>query len=175
MTFHYDPFGRRIQKSGPSGTTNYVYDGPNTIQEFDATGNAVARYAQNWGIDEPLSEERSGTMSFYEADGLGSITSLSSATGTISTSYTYDTFGTATLTGSIVNPYRYTARDYDAETGLQYSRARYCDPAAGRFLNEDPAKSGVNSMLTPITFQQIAPILSACGIPTPIMLLFGMR
>jgi YD repeat-containing protein len=27
-TFRYDPFGSRIQKSGPLGTTNYLYDGP---------------------------------------------------------------------------------------------------------------------------------------------------
>ena len=26
-TFKYDPFGRRVQKSGPNGTTNYLYDG----------------------------------------------------------------------------------------------------------------------------------------------------
>jgi len=26
-TFRYDPFGRRIQKAGPPGTTNYLYDG----------------------------------------------------------------------------------------------------------------------------------------------------
>src|SRR5208282_5312594 len=26
-TFKYDPFGRRIQKSGPLGTTNYLYEG----------------------------------------------------------------------------------------------------------------------------------------------------
>src|SRR5262249_53732230 len=60
------------------------------------------------------------------------------ATGTISGSYAYDTFGNALLTGSFVNPYRYTARDYDSETGLQYSRARYYDPQIGRFLSEDP-------------------------------------
>jgi hypothetical protein len=33
--FKYDPFGRRIQKSGPLGTTNYLYDGPNLLEEFD--------------------------------------------------------------------------------------------------------------------------------------------
>jgi YD repeat-containing protein len=27
VNFKYDPFGRRIQKSGPLGTTNYLYDG----------------------------------------------------------------------------------------------------------------------------------------------------
>jgi len=84
---------------------------------------------------------RSGASAFYEADGLGSITSLSSSTGTISNSYAFDTFGSSTaLNGSFVNPYRYTARDYDAETGLQYSRARYYDSTAGRFISEDPIR-----------------------------------
>jgi YD repeat-containing protein len=32
VTFKYDPFGRRIQKSGPLGTTNYLYDGPNLLE-----------------------------------------------------------------------------------------------------------------------------------------------
>ena len=27
VIFKYDPFGRRIQKSGPLGATNYLYDG----------------------------------------------------------------------------------------------------------------------------------------------------
>jgi len=37
-----------------------------------------------------------------------------------------------------VNPFRYTARESDTETGLYYYRARYYDPNAGRFLNGDP-------------------------------------
>jgi RHS repeat-associated protein len=36
-----------------------------------------------------------------------------------------------------VNPFRYTARESDTETGLYYYRARYYDSAAGRFLTED--------------------------------------
>jgi RHS repeat-associated protein len=31
-----------------------------------------------------------------------------------------------------------TAREFDTETSLYYYRARYYDPSAGRFLNEDP-------------------------------------
>ncbi len=147
VAFKYDPFGRRIQKSGPSGTTNFVYDGANAIEEVDSAGNLLARYAQGTGIDEPLSALRSGTTGFYEADGLGSITSLSSPTGTISNSYTYGTFGNITATsGSFVNPYLFTGRDYDAESGLRYYRARYYDPAIGRFISEDPMgfAAGVN-------------------------------
>src|ERR1700728_2107724 len=35
VTFKYDPFGRRIQKSGPLGTTNYLYDMRELIEETD--------------------------------------------------------------------------------------------------------------------------------------------
>jgi len=37
-TFKYDPFGRRIQKSGPLGTTNYLYDGTTIEDELDNIG-----------------------------------------------------------------------------------------------------------------------------------------
>lgn len=37
-----------------------------------------------------------------------------------------------------MNPFRFTAREFDAETGLSYYRARYYDPTTGRFLSEDP-------------------------------------
>jgi RHS repeat-associated protein len=53
--------------------------------------------------------------------------------------YKYDSFGKLTAsTGSLVNPFQYTARESDTETDLYCYRARYYDPFAGRFLNEDP-------------------------------------
>lgn len=47
-----------------------------------------------------------------------------------------DSFGNVTRsTGSLANPFQYTGRDFDAETGLYYYRARYYDPSSGRFLS----------------------------------------
>jgi YD repeat-containing protein len=57
VTFKYDPFGRRIQKSG----SVYAYDGSNLIEEADATGSLAARYIYGAGIDEPLAAYRGGT------------------------------------------------------------------------------------------------------------------
>ena len=42
--------------------------------------------------------------------------------------------------GASVNPYRYTGQQFDALTGLYSLRARYYDPALGRFLSRDPAE-----------------------------------
>jgi YD repeat-containing protein len=54
-SFRYDPFGRRIQKSVPLGTTNYLYDGQweDVIEEVDSSGNILARYNQEMGLDFP--------------------------------------------------------------------------------------------------------------------------
>ena len=82
ITFRYDPFGRRIQKSGPLGTTNYLYDGPNSVEEVDGSGNILGRYVDSSEVDDQLSELRSSTISYYEQDGIGSLSSLTnSATG----------------------------------------------------------------------------------------------
>ncbi len=143
VTFRYDPFGRRIQKSGPSGTTNYLYDGMNTdaslIEEVDNSGNILARYTQSPEVDQPLAELRSGTTSYYQQDALNSVTSLSNGTGAIANTYTYDAFGKLSgSTGALINPFQYTGRDYDSESSLHYYRARYYDQSVGRFIGEDP-------------------------------------
>ncbi len=140
-TFKYDPFGRRIQKSGPLGITNYLYDGPNAVEEIDNSGNVLARYTQGREIDESLAMLRSGTTSYYEADGVASITSLSNSAGALANTYTFDSFGQLTAhTGTLANPFQYTGREFDPETGIDYYRERYFDPSSGRFLSEDPLR-----------------------------------
>jgi RHS repeat-associated protein len=142
VSFKYDVFGRRIQKvftqNSTTTTTNYVYNGDDTVEETDQNGNLLAKYARTLNIDEPLAESRSGTTSYYDQDGLGSVTSLTSAAGALANTYTFDSFGkTTNSTGSLTNPFRYTGRDFDTETNLSYYRTRYYDPNTGRFLSED--------------------------------------
>jgi RHS repeat-associated protein len=147
VTFKYDPFGRRIQKSGPNFTGIFLYDGANLIETVSASGTEISSYTETQNIDEPLAEHRGSTTNYYSADGLGSITSLSSSTGTLADTYTYDSFGNLTAsTGTITNPFQYTGRDYDPESGLRYYRTRYYDPSGGRFISEDMARfdGGIN-------------------------------
>jgi RHS repeat-associated protein len=104
----------------------------------------IASYAQGPNIDEPLAMDRSGTIDYYEQDGLGSVTSLTASSGSVAQSYTYDSFGNQTASSaSLTNYFRYTGREFDTETNLYYYRARYYDPTTGRFLSEDPLRFGI--------------------------------
>ena len=49
-------------------------------------------------------------------------------------------------TDSLVNPFRYTARESDTETDLYYYRARYYNSTLQRFISEDPVglRGGLN-------------------------------
>jgi RHS repeat-associated protein len=109
------------------------------LEQVDGSGSVLARYIQSLDIDEFLAEVQGSTTSYYEADGLGSITSLSSSSGGLTNTYTFNSYGFLTASsGSITNPYQYAGREFDLETGLYSSRARYYDPTIGRFISEDP-------------------------------------
>ena len=85
-------------------------------------------------------------MYYYHFDGLGSVVALSDVNSVLVERYTYDVFGrpairdangTELAESAFANPYLFTGRAYDAETGLYYYRARYYDYATARFLQAD--------------------------------------
>ena len=138
VSFKYDPFGRRTYKSSPGTIQMFFYDGANLVEETDSAGAPIASYVQGAAVDEPLAMSRAATTSYYQADGLGSITSLSNTSGTIVQTYAFDSFGNQTAaSGSLNNPFRYTARELDAETNLYFYRARYLDTVTGRFISAE--------------------------------------
>ncbi len=147
--FGYDALGRRIRKSTPSGTSRYLWDGDALMMVLDSLGNRVAEYTYYPGTDNPHSVRRHdlGDLTYYYIrDNPGNVTALISGTG-IATQYGYDPFGSGQGgTGAVADALRFAAREYDAETQLYYNRARYYDPAVGRFISADPLglSAGIN-------------------------------
>jgi RHS repeat-associated protein len=137
--FVYDGYGRRAQKITAVART-YVYDGMDIDQE--RIGSATARTVHGPGIDQPLaSVDASGTVSYYLTDHLGSIVQHTSAAGAVTLTRQYDPYGVP-LQGGGTSGYAFTGREWDTETALQYSRARYYSTELGRFLSDDPLGLG---------------------------------
>lgn len=138
-TYRYDGLGRRIEKVANGQTKRYVYDGEDILLEYDGSNVLQARYTHGPGIDEPIAVTKGSSTFFYHQDGLGTVTDLTDSTGATAKSYSYDAYGTIVdQTGTVEQPYTYTGRELDSETGLYYYRARYYDPATGRWLQKDP-------------------------------------
>ena len=63
---------------------------------------------------------------------------LTDGAKTVTYTFTYDVFGAVrTRTGTSANEFTYTGEQNDS-SGLEYLRARYYDPAVGRFTARDP-------------------------------------
>ncbi|MFB0552415.1 MAG: RHS repeat-associated core domain-containing protein, partial [Phycisphaerae bacterium] len=80
---------------------------------------------------------------YYHFDGLGSVVALSNSNGDSCQSYEYSAYGqVAASDPNHPNPYMFTGRRFDIETGLYYYRARYYNPHIGRFMQTDPVGYG---------------------------------
>ena len=136
-TYYYDGDGRRVKKAvGGTG-------GPVTIYVYNVAGQLVAEYATRW---RPLS----GTQ-YLTQDHLGSTRAVTGPDGAAVSRHDYLPFGeeieasrgnrssvsgyTADLTDGPAQ--KFTGKERDAESGLDYFQARYFSGAGGRFSSAD--------------------------------------
>ncbi len=106
--FAYDPNGRRVEKVAGGVTTSYLYDGAEVLREV--TSGAALKFVHGRGVDEPLArEDGSGTLTYFHADGLGSIVKRTSQVGAVVHEYRYDAWGNIE-TGASEPGYSFTGR-----------------------------------------------------------------
>ncbi|MCF6216298.1 MAG: RHS repeat-associated core domain-containing protein, partial [Emcibacter sp.] len=142
-SYLYDPLGRRSAKTVDTVLTTFLHDGVEEVADYNSSGTLLRRYVHGPGVDEYLvmyTGTGTANKSYFHANHQGSIVAMSDGSGTVTEQHSYDSYGNSDdLTG---NPFRYTGRRLDAETGLYYYRARYYSPAIGRFLQTDPIGYG---------------------------------
>lgn len=144
ISYDYDPTGRRIAKTVDGTTTRYLLDGDEEIAELTSSGTVLRRYIMGPSIDDRVAVvEGSGLNNpvkrYYHVNHQGSVVALANTNGTINQRFSYDEYGMPSdATSPTGQPYRYTGRRFDEETGLYYYRARYYSPELGRFLQTDP-------------------------------------
>jgi len=158
--YSYDTFGRRIEKTitdsaAPPSTTRYLYGADwsshanalQVVEEQNGGGATLATYMYGGGLDDVMNMVRGGNDYHFHHDDLGNVMAVTDPSGTVVERYDYDDFGkpqffngsgSPLVESAIGNPYLFTGRRYDQETGLYYFRNRYLDPSAGRFISRDP-------------------------------------
>jgi len=113
--------------------------GPTKPVGSNSNSNVKNAYLHSLAIDDPLALQQGEQIYYYHKDGLGSITEITDVSGNTIGTYGYNSFGAIILqSGNLNQPFMFTAREFDPESGLYYYRARYYDPRAGRFLTKDP-------------------------------------
>ena len=157
--YQYDALSRRVMKiANPFGTTSetrYFYDDARIIEEQNASTSTLATYVYGNYIDEVLSMDRGGQTVYYHQNSLWSVAAITNSATTVVERYSYDAYGFPTITdavgnqvpvfdidrprSAIGNPWMFTGRQLDEETGIYFYRARYYDPIKGRFLQRDPS------------------------------------
>ena len=147
-TYRYDALGRRVSKETNVESLRFLYEGSRVIEEQDEGGTPLRQFIYGHGVDDVLAMVADDETFYYHDNSIGSVAALTNSGGDVVERYIYDAYGKTVildadgvteLERSVVgNPYRFTGRRFDEESGLYFYRARYLDPGTGRFLQRDP-------------------------------------
>ena len=116
----------------PDGTGSQ----PSALSSRQLFGNAVDQILAQEDVTESLTSP--DRVLWHLTDRLQTVRDLAKNDGTLGEHYKYDSFGQIISGDTSVTRYLYTSREYDADTGLQYNRARWYDAAVGQWVSPDP-------------------------------------
>jgi RHS repeat-associated protein len=139
-SYTYDGDGNRVKKSSGSAGTLCWYLTPGIVAESDLNGNLQSEYVFFDGErvarrDNPGS---SGPVFYYFSDHLKTTDIVTDAQGTIKNeSDFYPWGGELQFLANDSNHYKFTGKERDSETGLDYFGARYYSNGLGRFITPD--------------------------------------
>jgi RHS repeat-associated protein len=140
-SYTYRNDGIRTGKTVGAVTASYVLEGASVVEERFGAGS-VTKHFQGLGIDKVLGmQDGSGVVSYLTRDHLGSVREQTDRAGVIAVRRAYDPWGELSA-GAVPGGWAFTGREWEAETGLYYHRARFYHPKAGRFVSEDPLRAG---------------------------------
>ncbi|MFZ0564607.1 MAG: RHS repeat-associated core domain-containing protein [Chlamydiales bacterium] len=153
LKFSYDPFGRRLVKKSSQGTiSRSFYIGNHELGTLNKNGEI--QNVRIPGINGDSISLKSVAIEIEDQpyallhDIAGNVCALlDPIEREVVESYTYSAFGQEKIynfleeevnNSEVGNPWRYSEKPIDEETGLIYFGLRYYDPETGRWISQDP-------------------------------------
>jgi RHS repeat-associated protein len=144
-TYGADDLLYEIRKvdGGAESITRIIRAGFLPIQERDGNNNIIREYVwgpgMGGGIGGLLAMKEGSNVYYYLYDGKGNVTALINTQGNVVATYSYDPFGVLTQgAGSLVQPFKFSTKRYDEQTGLSYYGYRFYSASLGRWITRDP-------------------------------------
>lgn len=132
-TMAYDFKGSRVKKTVAGVTTYYAG------RIYEKKGSTTVKYIFI-GATRVAMKSSDGSIYFYHSNHLDSTHLMTNMAGIKVEEIRYTPFGggfALSDSGSINVNHKYTSQEFDSDAGLYYYKARYYDPALGRFISAD--------------------------------------
>jgi RHS repeat-associated protein len=136
-SYFYDAEGDRVGKSG-SAPTDTIYFGGRPVARLAGGAWTDLIYGAG-GLLAEVPGTQTGAPVYRMTDNLGSSVGTLTLTGALSGGIQdYAPFGELFNGSSTSDPYKFTGKERDTESGNDYFGARYFGFSMGRFLSPDP-------------------------------------
>lgn len=137
-SYTYNALGHRVRKDVGSVATEYFYFGSEIIAELNPSTGAFTNYAYFNG-QRVARRDSSGNVFYYLTNFTHSSSMVTDSAGTIKADSDYYPWGgELQIVNSDPNHYKFTGKERDSESQLDYFGARFYSSALGRFLEADP-------------------------------------
>jgi len=138
-TYTYNGDGLRTSKTVGATTTNFTWDLSSPLPMLLTDGTVDYLYGPD-GAPVVHVNRSTNVATYFGQDAQQNTRILTDTSGAVAGTYNYDAYGATLAHTGTSTPLQYTGQYTDAETGYQYLRARYYDPATANFLTRDPVE-----------------------------------
>ena len=137
-TYTYGPDGERVRKDVGGSFTEYLYLNGQVIAEKNAVGWTDYIFADGKLIAKSTSSAIASNQ-YYHADHLESTRLMTDSVGSTVSNCIYAPFGqeVSCSPGNVSNHYKFTGKERDTESNLDYFGARYYAASMGRWMSPD--------------------------------------
>jgi len=138
----YDGDGNRVEKVtppiNPTSGTLYWYMTPGIVAESDLNGNLKSEYVFFDGERVARKDFPGNTVAYYFSDHLKTASIITDSAGNIKADSDYYPWGgELQFVANDSNHYKFTGKERDGETGLDYFGAHYYSNGLGRWVSAD--------------------------------------